>query len=117
MAELHSGRLLAVIRYQRPQLPTDPSNVMDITGAKKVWESIAHSDWGLPFPFKHVFVADSMDGGDNWSPMRQVTTEFEQCHAAGVGLRNGRVVVGHDHCYPRSMSGARGVVSDDEGQT
>ena len=56
--------------------------------------------------------------GDNtWSSMRQLTTEFGQCHAAGVGLRNGRVVVIHDHRYPRSMSSALAVVSDDESQT
>ena len=117
VAELRSGRLLAVIRHQRPQLPNDPPNIMDLTGASWVWKSVAHNDWGAPYPFKNVSVADSSDGGETWSPMRHVTTQFGQCHAAGVGLQNGRVVVVHDHRYPRSMSSARAVVSDDEGQT
>jgi len=117
VAELPSGRLLSVNRHQRPQLPHDPPNIIDITGARKIWETMALSDWGPAYPYKHVFVADSTDGGGSWSSMRQVTTEFGQCHAAGVGLQNGRVVVIHDHRYPRSMASARAVVSDDEGQT
>ena len=108
VAELPSGRLLAVIRYQRPQLPSDPPNVLEITGAKR---------WNHSFPYKHVFVSDSTDGGKTWSPMRQVTTECGQCHGAAVGLENNRVAMLFDHRYPRAMSGARAVISDDEGRT
>jgi hypothetical protein len=108
VAQLPSGRQLAVIRYQRPLLPSDPPNIMEITGAKR---------WNHSFPYKHVFVADSADGGKTWSRNRQVTTECGQCHGAAVGLRNKRVVMVYDHRYPRSMSSARAVVSNDEGQT
>ncbi|MBP87531.1 MAG: hypothetical protein CMJ64_12535 [Planctomycetaceae bacterium] len=107
VAQLPSGRLLAVIRYQRPLLPSDPSNILELTGAKR---------WNHSFPYKHVFVADSIDGGKTWSRNRQVTTECGQCHGAAVGLRNKRVVMVYDHRYPRPMSSARAVVSDDEGK-
>jgi len=72
---------------------------------------------GPAYPFKNMCVADSSECGETWSPMRHVTTQFGQCHAAGVGLQKGRVVVVHDHRYPQSMSSARTVVSNDEGQT
>ena len=108
VAQLPSGRQLAVIRYQRPLLPSDPPNIMEITGAKR---------WNHSFPYKHVFVADSADGGKTWSRNRQVTTECGQCHGAAVGLRNKRVVMVYDPRYPRPMSSARAVVSNDEGQT
>ena len=108
VSKLSSGRLLAVIRYQRPLLPTDPSNIFVLTGSKR---------FNQPFPYKHLFLADSTDNGKSWSPLRQLTTESGQCHGQAVGLANGRVVVSYDHRYPRVMAGARAVVSDDEGQT
>jgi len=108
VAQLPSGRLLAVIRYQRPLLPSDPPNIQEITGAKR---------WNHSFPYKHVFVADSTDGGKTWSQIRQVTTECGQCHGAAVGLGKKRVVMVYDHRYPRPMSSARAAVSDDEGKT
>ena len=88
VAQLPSGRLLAVIRYQRPLLPSDPPNILELTGAKR---------WNHSFPYKHVFVADSSDGGKTWSRNRQVTTECGQCHGAAVGLRKQRVVMVYDH--------------------
>ena len=108
IAELPSGRLLAVIRYQRQTLPSDPPNILDITGA---------SQFQRLWPYKHVFVSDSKNGGKTWSRNRQVATGYGQCHGAAVGLSNKRVVLVHDHRYPRPMSSARAVVSDDEGQT
>ena len=108
VAQLRSARLLAVIRYQRPLLPGDPANILELTGAKR---------WNHSFPYKHVFVADSSDGGETWSRIRQVTTECGQCHGAAVGLHDNRVVMVYDHRYPRAMSSARAIVSDDEGET
>lgn len=108
VAQLPSGRLLAVIRHQRPLLPSDPPNILEITGAKR---------WNHSIPYKHVFVTESANGGKSWSRNRQVTTECGQCHGAAVGLRNKRVVMVYDHRYPRPMSSARAVVSDDEGKT
>jgi hypothetical protein len=108
IAELRTGRLMAVIRYQRPLLPSDPPNIRELTGAKR---------WNHSFPYKHVFVADSTDGGQTWSRNMQVTTECGQCHGAAVGLSNKRVVMVYDHRYPRPMSSARAAVSNDEGRT
>ncbi len=108
LTELPSGRLLAVIRYQRHTLPSDPPNILVVTGAKR------HSH---TFPYKHVFVSHSDDSGQTWSRLRQVTTEVGQCHGQAVGLTDNRVVVAYDHRYPRPMSGARAVVSDDDGET
>ena len=108
IAALPSGRLAAVIRYQRPQLPSDPPDILERTGAQR---------WNHTIPYKHVFIADSVDGGKTWSRNRQVTSECGQCHGAAVGLRNKRLVMVHDHRYPRPMSSARAMVSDDEGKT
>jgi hypothetical protein len=108
VAQLPSGRLLSVIRHQRPLLPSDPSSILETTGAAK---------FGSDLPFKHVFVADSADQGETWSVNRQLTTGFGQCHGAGVGLSDKRVVVIYDHRYPRPMSSARAAVSDDDGMT
>ena len=108
VANLPSGRLFAVIRYQRPTLPSDPPNILEITGAKR---------WNHKFPYKHVFVTDSSDAGKTWAPIRQVTTECGQCHGDAVGLSDDRVVMVYDHRYPRPMSSARAAVSDDGGRT
>ena len=108
ITEAPNRRLMAVIRYQRPKLPSDPANILELTGARK---------WNHSFPFKHVFVADSTDGGKTWSRNRQLTTECGQCHGAAVALKDRRMVVVHDHRYPRPMSGARAAVSHDRGRT
>ena len=108
LAPLPSGRIVAAIRYQRPLLPSDPPNILERTGAQR---------WNHSIPYKHVFFAGSLDGGKTWSRNRQVTSECGQCHGAAVGLRNKRVVLVHDHRYPRPMSSARAMISDDEGQS
>ena len=108
IADLPSDRLLAVIRYQRSSLPDDPSDLLERTGA---------AAFGSNFPYKHVFLADSADGGVTWTNLRQLTTVFGQCHGAAVGLRNDRVVVVHDHRYPRELASGRALVSRDGGQT
>ena len=105
---LPSGRLLAVIRYQRGYLPDDPSDLGERTGA---------AAFGSGFPYKHVFLADSTDGGTTWTRPRQLTTVFGQCYGSGVGLSDDRVVVVHDHRYPRNVAGARALVSRDAGRT
>ena len=103
--ELPTGKLLVSIRYQRPLLPEDPPDILQKTGSAK---------YGAPFPYKHVFVADSMDGGESWSPVRQVCTDHGQCYGDAVGLTKGRVVMVYDHRYPRNASSARAIISDDE---
>ena len=108
IAALPGGKLLAVIRYQRGSLPDDPPDLPERTGA---------AAFGITAPYKHVFLADSEDGGRTWTEPRQLTTVFGQCHGAGVGLSDDRVVVIHDHRYPRSLSTGRAMVSHDGGQS
>jgi len=99
-----SGRLLAVIRYQRPLLPTDPPDLMEKTG-------------GTGFPYKHIFLADSLDEGRNWKNFRQLTTVFGQCYGYPAALSDGTVVVIHDCRYGPYPSSARAMISYDEGKT
>lgn len=106
IAALPSGRLLAAVRRQRPRLPEDPPELYKRTGA---------SEGG--HVFKHLFLVDSEDGGITWTNLRQLTTVFGQCHGAAVGLSGKRVVVAHDHRYPREMGSGRAMISYDEGQT
>jgi len=75
-------------------------------------EVFARKGWA----WKHIFVADSEDAGKTWSPSRQVATETGQCHGAPVGLTGGRAVLIHDERRD-AVSGARALVSDDEGKT
>ncbi|MDP6438558.1 MAG: sialidase family protein [Candidatus Brocadiia bacterium] len=108
LAELSSGRLVAVMRYQRPRLPEDTPELLERTGAAAM---------GCKFPYKHVFLTDSDDGGRTWTEPRQLTTVFGQCRGTGVGLSGERLVVAHDHRYPRAMASARAMVSLDGGRT
>ena len=92
ISELSPGRLMAVIRHQ-PGPPDKPETN------------------------KTVFLADSTDSGVTWSTPRQLTTVNGQAHGAAVGLSGHRVVVAHDHRYPRSMGACRAMISHDDGQT
>jgi len=107
IAALPSGDLLAVIRYQRGYLPDDPADLGEHTGAEA---------FGSRFPYKHVFVADSADGGLTWTSLRQLTSVFGQCYGSGVGLSGNRVVIVHDHRYPRATASGRAMVSGDSGR-
>ena len=107
LARTASGKLLAVIRYQRPLLPDDPPDLLEKTGA---------SMFGDNYPYKHVFLADSEDEGLTWKNFRQLTTIFGQCYGYPAALSDGTVVVIHDHRYPRGLPG-RAMISCDEGET
>lgn len=107
IARTASGKLLAVIRHQRPLLPDDPPDLLEKTGAV-VFDSI--------FPYKHLFIADSEDEGRTWKGFRQLTTVFGQCYGFPAALSDGTVVVVHDHRYPRGLPG-RAMISRDEGAT
>ena len=91
IAELFPGQLLGVIRYQ-PGPPDQP-----------------HTN-------KTVFLADSVDNGETWTDLRQLTSVHGQCHGAGIGLSNNRAVVAYDHRYPRELGSGRAMVSDDNGK-
>jgi len=101
---LPSGKLLAALRYQRAILPDDPPDILEQTG-------------GSSFPYKHVFLADSDDGGATWQNLRQLTTVFGQCHGFPTALSDGTVVVIHDTRYGPGPPSGRALVSRDEGQT
>ena len=83
-----SGKLLAVIRYQRPMLPGDPPDLEKRTGSTS-------AGW----PYKHVFLADSYDQGVSWKNFRQLTTVFGQTRGYPAALSDGTVVVIHDTRY------------------
>ena len=102
---LPSGRLLAVIRYQRPELPEDPPDLRQRVGRPR------------GCPYKNVFLADSDDNGLTWNNLRPLTTVFGQCHGCAIGLTDNRVVVFHDHRNPGELAGGRAMVSHDGGET
>ena len=101
---LASGQLLAVLRYQRPLLPGDPPDLLERTG-------------GRNFPYKHIFLANSDDGGRSWKNVRQLTTVYGQCYGYPAALSDGTVVVVHDCRYGPYPPSARAMVSTDEGAT
>ena len=107
MARMASGKLLAVIRHQRPLLPTDPPDLVEKTGGTR----------GSRWPFKNVFLADSNDGGKTWTDFRPLTTVFGQTRGYPAGLSDGTVIVIHDTRYGPGPSGSRAMVSHNEGST
>jgi hypothetical protein len=113
MAQTASGKLLAVVRYQRPLLPSDPPGLMEKTTRhyKAVFGKLPNR------AYKHVFLVDSEDGGRSWQNFRQLTTVFGPCYGFPAAQSDGTVVVVHDHRYPRDLSAGRAMVSRDEGQT
>jgi len=105
-----SGKLLAVIRHQRPTLPGDPPDLVEqlrgpgVAGGPGGW------------PYKNVFLVDSADEGRTWGNFRQLTTVFGQTRGVGAALRDGTVVVVHDTRYGPGSPGSRAMISRDEGQ-
>ena len=103
LLRLHSGRLIAAIRYQ-------PLIDLDTPWAK----------FG-----KRVFLADSEDDGRTWVNFRPVrrTSDGEsdlalgECHGELSQLSNGTLVLTHDHRYPYEQQQVLARVSDDEGDT
>jgi len=102
IAELPSGKLLLVIRYQRELRPSDPLWLEEKTGSKG---------------YKHIFLADSEDEGKNWQNWRQLTTVHGQAHGYATAQSDGVVVVTHETRYGPGGPGSRAMISYDEGQT
>jgi|GEM_PF-884418 len=101
---LPNGKLLAALRYQRAILSEDPPDILEQAG-------------GRGFPYKHVYLADSTDGGTSWTNLRQLTTVFGQCHGYPTALSDGTVVVIHDTRYGPGPPSGRALISRDEGQS
>ncbi|MDP6443406.1 MAG: sialidase family protein [Pirellulaceae bacterium] len=105
VAETPSGKLLAVIRYQRPLLPGDPADLVNRNGGYTNW------------PYKTVFLADSKDQGRTWTNFRQLCTRFGQTRGYPLALGDGAVVVVHDTRYGPGSPGSRAMISRDEGRS
>ena len=106
--ETASGKLLLVIRFQRATLPDDPPELFKETGADRI---------NATYPYKHLALADSLDGGRTWQGLRQLTTVFGQCYGYPAALDDGTVVVVHDTRYGPGPDAARAMISRDEGKT
>ena len=104
MTVLPSGRLLASIRHQRCLMPTDPPDLEEQV-AKLGGVARPSSNW----PYKHVFLMESEDGGETWTDFRPLTTAFGQCYGFPVCLDDGTVVVVHTSPYGYAV-GSPGVV-------
>jgi len=100
-----SGKLLAVLRYQRNLLPDDPPDLAIRTGSGP-----GH------YPYKHLFLADSDDDGLSWKNFRQLTTVFGQSFGFPAALDDGTVVVVRTDGYKPNRNG-QAMISYDEGQT
>ena len=101
-----SGRVFATMRYQRYPLPTD---------TKEMMRPMDGSDEGRGF--KNVFVMESADGGQTWSPPRMLCTVYGQTFGYPAAQSNGTVVVIHDTRYGPGPPGSRAMISRDEGKT
>ncbi len=101
-----SGRVFATMRYQRYPLPSDTEEMM---------RPMDGTDKGRGF--KNVFVMESADGGQTWSPPRMLCTAYGQTFGYPAVQSDGTVVVIHDTRYGPGPPGSRAMISRDEGRT
>ena len=95
IARTASGKLLAVVRYQRNLLPDDPPDLCD----GRTWGGCKYYLWLKNTPYKHAFLLESYDEGQTWKNFRQLTTTLGQCYGFPVVLKDGTVVVVHTTPY------------------
>ena len=94
-----SGRVFATMRYQRYPLPFDTEEMM---------RPMDGTDEGRGF--KNVFVMESTDRGQTWSPPRMLCTVYGQTFGYPVVQSNGTVVVIHDTRYGPGPPGSRAMI-------
>ncbi len=114
--ELHSGKLLMATRYQRTRNSTDTDESILALGG--------NIDPNHDFAFKHLFLADSDDGGATWKNFRPIKDKngnflikYGQCHGQLIQLNDGRVVLLMDNRYESEERDVRARVSLDNGKT
>ncbi|MDE2926915.1 MAG: sialidase family protein [Acidobacteriota bacterium] len=120
LLELHDGRLLAAIRYQRryeaPPPQNEPPSLIEDHARREIQKSTVG---------KRVFLSDSADGGRSWQNFRPVwrqtdgpmDLEFGQAHGHMVQLSDGTVVLVVEDRYPYPEGDVRARISRDGGQT
>ena len=99
---LKSGKMLAAIRYQGTRTPDDFIVVDDV------------NTYRAPHFIKNILLADSDDDGYTWSRPRSVT-RYNECPADLAEMADGTVVL--SYFQKNQPSGARGMVSRDQGKT
>ena len=113
MVQAPSGKLLAVVRYQRRLLPGDPPDLCD----GRTWGGCKFSPWLKSVPYKHTFLVDSKDEGRTWTDFRQLTTTLGQCYGFPTALSDRTMVVVHTTPYGPGERGSRAIIGRDEGWT
>ncbi len=120
LLELHDGRLLAAIRYQRvyqaPAPENEPLSLIEDHARREIQKATVG---------KRVFLSDSADGGRSWQNFRPVwrqkdgpmDLEFGQAHGHLVQLSDGTVVLVVEDRYPYPEGDVRARISRDGGQT
>ncbi len=115
---LTSGKLVAALRYQRQGPPG--STVPEYEPPE-----MTRTDVGNRIVGKRVFLKDSTDTGRTWKNFRPVWRNidgpidlpFGDAHGQLVQLPDGRVLLTHEHRYPRQTCDIRARLSRDEAET
>jgi hypothetical protein len=121
--ELASGKLLGAFRHQRRRLLSETDEqIKSLGGAPE--RSAIRVGAGNASVFRHVFLADSDDGGQTWHEFRPLRTKegqpllvFGECHGDLVQMSDGKVVLVHDRRPPQNKFAVVARVSRDEGKT
>ena len=117
LLRLHSGRLIAAIRYQ-PAFWSAEMLDRQLRARPSLYED------GFQ-PSKRVYLADSEDAGHIWTHFRPVSQTLNgptdlalgQAHGELSQLSDGTLILTTDHRYPREEAQVLARISHDEGRT
>ena len=117
LLRLHSGRLIAAIRYQ-PAFWSAEMLDRQLRARPSLYED------GFQ-PSKRVYLADSEDAGHTWTHFRPVSRTpngptdlaLGQAHGELSQLSDGTLILTTDHRYPREEAQVLARISHDEGRT